>query len=148
MGPGASGNPFVRSVTVRRGWLKIGIRRELAEYPQRLHLIAIHPDEGPQTIHESIGLDTDEKTVTVQFEPTTDTKLVFQPAVPLAESTPDETAYLLEGALPTQIAFRLVNAERTSQEFDAVTATLDAQGGSPSITDLTDGIQIETGDGR
>jgi hypothetical protein len=77
MGPGASGNPFVRSVTIRRGWLTVGIRRELAEYPQRLHLVAIHPDECPQTIHESIGLDTHEKTVTVQFEPTADNGLVF-----------------------------------------------------------------------
>lgn len=148
MGPDTSGNPFVRAVTVRRGWLTVGIRRELAEYPQRLHLVAIHPDEGPQTIHESIGLDTDEKTVTVQFEPTTDNGLVFQPAVPLAESAPDETAHLLDGALPTQIAFRLVNAERTSNEFDAVTATLDAQDGSALVTDLTDGIQLKTEDGR
>lgn len=148
MGPGTGGDPFVRSVRVRRGWLTVGIRRELAQYPQRIHLIAIHSGKGPQTIHESIGLDTDEKTATVQFEPTTDNGLVFQPAVPLAESVPDKTAYLLDGGLPTQIAFRMVNAERTSREFDAVTATLNAQEGSPRISDLMDGIQIKSGDGR
>jgi len=148
MGPGSGGNPYVRSVAFRRGYLEVGIRRELAQFPQRLHLLAIHSRDGPETIHEQIGLDTDEKTVTVRFEPTTDDTLIFEPIVPLSETVPERDVELPADALPIRIVFRAVNAKRPSKEFDAVTATLEADNESPSVTDLTDGNQIGTGGNR
>jgi len=142
-GPAAGGNPYIDAVQFSDGWLEVKLRRELAEHQQRVHLICLYDGGDERAIHEMLAFPAGTKRVTARFRPISgDTRVKFEPVVHVDGQPSQRTIEIKPEMTPTWIELQILNAIRTDQEFDQVSALIEAEYSALRITEIEENQQL------
>lgn len=143
MGPGSGGEPYIDAVQFADGWLVVKLKRGLTEYPQRVHVICLFDDGDESVIHEEVQFPDEQKRAVARFEPGGDDgNIEFEPVVHVDGQPPQRTIAVAPEMTPAWIELRMLNASRSSQEFDRLSALIEEGDAGLKVTELDEDEQF------
>lgn len=143
MGPAAGGNPYIDAVQFSDGWLEVKLRRELDNRQQRIHLICLYDGGDERAIHEMLRFPAGTKRVTARFRPIgSNASLKFEPVVHVGRQPPQQTIEITPEMTPAWVDLQLLNAFRSDQEHDRISALIEADDSVLKVTKINENQQL------